>query len=72
MPRWSRSGDRCRSTTEPEEVDDLRVSAPTADYIVNFYNLFPRHSSLGYLKPDEFEAVLSDQNQARTLMTVRQ
>jgi hypothetical protein len=30
-----------------------------ADYIDHFYNCSRRHSSLGYLTPDEFEAAHS-------------
>jgi transposase InsO family protein len=34
----------------------LELPEAMADYIENFYNAQPRHSSLGYLTPDEFEA----------------
>jgi len=43
-----------------------------ADYMVNFYNPTRRHSSLGYLTPDEFEALPSGNTQARTLIGVGQ
>jgi hypothetical protein len=42
------------------------------DNIVNFYNPLRRHNSLQYRTPDEFEALPSDDNQARTLITVGQ
>jgi hypothetical protein len=34
----------------------LELSEAMTDYIENFYNAQRRHSSLGYLTPDEFEA----------------
>ena len=34
----------------------LELSEAMADYIENFYNAQRRHSSLGYLTPDEFDA----------------
>jgi putative transposase len=43
-----------------------------ADYIEHFYNPARRHSSLGYLTPDEFETLRSPDNPARTLTTVGQ
>ena len=36
-------------------------SAAMADYIENFYNPVRRHSPLGYLTPNEFEALHSVQ-----------
>ena len=48
------------------------LATAMADYIVNFYNPLRRHSSLDYLTPEEFEAIPSDQNQARTLISVGQ
>jgi transposase InsO family protein len=39
-----------------------------ADYLVNFYNPFRRHSSLSYLTRNEFEALASHPNRARTLI----
>jgi putative transposase len=50
----------------------VELATAMADYIVNFYNPLRRHSSLGYLTPDEFEAVSSTDNQARTLIAVGQ
>ena len=35
----------------------LELSEAMADYIENFYNSQRRHSSIGYLTPDEFEVV---------------
>jgi transposase InsO family protein len=35
-----------------------------ADYIEHFYNPARRHSSLGYLTPDEFEDLHSPKSQA--------
>jgi putative transposase len=37
----------------------VELSAAMADWIVNFYNPDRRHSSLGYLTPDEFELLHS-------------
>jgi transposase InsO family protein len=42
------------------------------DNIVHFYNPLRRQNSLQHLTPDEFEALPSDDNQARTLITVGQ
>ncbi len=50
----------------------VELATAMADYIVNFYNPLRRHSSLEYLTPDEFEALLSDNKQVRTLITVGQ
>ncbi len=50
----------------------VELATAMADWIVNFYNPLRRHSSLGYLTPDEFEALRSTQTQARTLITVGQ
>jgi putative transposase len=50
----------------------VELATAMADYIVNFYNPMRRHSSLGYLTPDEFEALPSTNNQARTLVAVGQ
>ena len=49
----------------------VELATAMADYIVN-YNPLRRHSSLSYLTPDEFEALSSGPNQARTLITVGQ
>ena len=38
-----------------------------ADYIEHFYNCDRRHSSLGYLTPNEFEASCSTTTQQATL-----
>jgi putative transposase len=50
----------------------VELASAMADYIVNFYNPLRRHSSLEYLTPDEFEALPSDHNPARTLISVGQ
>jgi transposase InsO family protein len=50
----------------------VELATAMADYIVNFYNPLRRHSSLEYLTPDEFEALPSENKQARTLITVGQ
>jgi putative transposase len=50
----------------------VELATAMADYIVNFYNPLRRHSSIEYLTPDEFEALPSDNNQVRTLITVGQ
>ena len=50
----------------------VELATAMADYIVNFYNPTRRHSSIEYLTPEEFEALSSDRNQARTLITVDQ
>ncbi len=39
----------------------------TADYIEHFYNCHRRHSSLGHLTPNEFEALDSTTTQPATL-----
>jgi len=48
------------------------LATAMADYIENFYNPFRRHSSIGYLTPDEFEALPSTTNEASTLIAVGQ
>ena len=50
----------------------VELATAMADYIVNFYNPLRRHSSLDYLTPDEFEALPSPDNPARTLNAVGQ
>jgi putative transposase len=50
----------------------VELATAMADYIVNFYNPNRRHSSLDYLTPDEFEALPSNPNQTRTLITAGQ
>jgi putative transposase len=50
----------------------VELATAMADYIVNFYNPHRRHSSLEYLTPDEFEALPSDSDQARALISVGQ
>ena len=48
----------------------MQLSTAIADYIVNFYNPRRRHSSLGYLTPEEFEELPSSDNPATTLIGV--
>jgi transposase InsO family protein len=48
----------------------VALAAAIADYIVNFYDATRRPSSLEYLTPDEFEALHSSLDPARTLVTV--
>jgi putative transposase len=43
---------------------NLELAIAMADYIDHFYNCDRRHSSLGYLTPDEFEAAHSTTQQA--------
>jgi transposase InsO family protein len=43
---------------------NLELAAAIADYIDNFYNPSRRHSALGYLTPNEFEALHSPQPHA--------
>jgi putative transposase len=50
----------------------VELATAMADYIINFYNPYRRHSSLGYLTPDEFEALSSAKPAARTLISVGQ
>ncbi len=50
----------------------VELATAMADYIENFYNPTRRHSSLDYLTPDEFEALRSTDNEARTLIAVGQ
>ena len=50
----------------------VELATAMADYIVNFYNPLRRHSSIEYLTPDEFEALASEDNQAKTLIAVGQ
>jgi putative transposase len=45
----------------------LELAVAMADYIEHFYNCDRRHSSLGYLTPNEFEAVHSTPTQQATL-----
>jgi putative transposase len=46
---------------------NLELAIAMADYIVHFYNCDRRHSSLGYLTPNEFEASHSTPIQLATL-----
>ncbi len=48
----------------------VQLSTAIADYIVNFYNPRRRHSSLGYLTPEEFEELPSSDKLATTLIAV--
>jgi putative transposase len=50
----------------------VELASGIADYIVNFYNPTRRHSSLGYLTPEEFEALPFHDNPASSLITVGQ
>lgn len=50
----------------------VELAMAMADFIENFYNPMRRHSSLGYLTPDEFEALPSTDTNARTLIGVGQ
>ena len=40
------------------------LSAAMAEWIEDFYNPVRRHSSLGYLSPNEYEALHSKETQA--------
>jgi len=46
---------------------NLELAIAMADYIEHFYNCDRRHSSLGYLTPNEFEASHSTPTQQATL-----
>ncbi len=43
---------------------NVELAIAITDYIEHFYNSARRHSSLGYLTPDEFEALHSNKTQA--------
>jgi transposase InsO family protein len=45
----------------------LELALAIAEYIDHFYNSSRRHSSLGYLTPNEFEALHSTTTQPATL-----
>ncbi len=45
----------------------MELGLAMADYIEHFYNCHRRHSSLGYLTPNEFEALHSTTTQPATL-----
>ncbi len=45
---------------------NLELAVAMADYIDHFYNCDRRHSSLGYLTPDEFEVASSTPTQQAT------
>jgi|GEM_PF-1972932 transposase InsO family protein len=47
-------------------VANHELGVAIADYIEHFYNPTQRHSSLGYLTPDEFEDLHSIQTEATT------
>ena len=36
---------------------NIELAVAIADYVEHFYNSARRHSALGYLTPDEFEAL---------------
>ena len=40
---------------------NIELAVAIADYIEHFYNSVRRHSALGYLTPEEFEALHSTQ-----------
>jgi putative transposase len=44
---------------------NLELAIAIADYIEHFYNSSRRHSSLGYLTPDEYERPHSTQPPAK-------
>ena len=48
----------------------VELSTAIADYIENFYNTNRRHSSIGYLTPQEFEEIHTGREQAQLLQTV--
>jgi len=50
----------------------VELATAMADYIVNFYNPLRRRSLIEYLTPDEFEALASEDKQAKTLIAVGQ
>ena len=50
----------------------VELASAIADYIENFYNPMRRHSSLGYLTPDEFEELPLSVHSAKTLISVGQ
>ena len=52
-----------------QDVAADELATAIADYIINFYNPTRRHSSLGYLSPEEFEALPLADIQASTLIT---
>ena len=45
----------------------MELGLAIAEYIDHFYNPARRHSSLGYLTPNEFEDIHSNPNQQVTL-----
>ena len=45
----------------------MELGLAMAEYIEDFYNPIRRHSSLGYLTPNEFEATHSNPSQQATL-----
>jgi len=45
----------------------MELAIAIAEYVEHFYNSGRRHSSLGYLTPDEFEALHSTPTQPATL-----
>ncbi len=53
-------------------LTNVELAGAIADYIVNFYNPARRHSSLGYLTPEEFEQLPFPNNQVSTLISVGQ
>lgn len=48
----------------------VELSTAIADYIENFYITNRRHSSIGYLTPQEFEELHTRKEQAQLLQTV--
>jgi transposase InsO family protein len=50
-----------------DSSEDLELAIAIADYIENFYNRSRRHSSLGYLTPNEFDRLHSTPVQPASL-----
>ena len=73
MPRWNRSGARCRPSSSTRRVADLR-RARDRDRRLHRELLQPtrRHSSLDDLTPSEFEALPSSRDPARALISAPQ
>jgi len=57
--------DADRVTQSPAVVTNVGLSVVIADYVENFSNPGRRHSSLGYLTPNEFETLRLTQTLTR-------